>query len=238
MSEDDSWQCPYCGNFATLRDRDRSIQIQHLFDDASEGMIGFAHRAVRCPNPKCRKLALEIILGTVEDTDFGYEIKKAIQLWQLRPESSAKPQPDCVPRVLQDDYREACLIRDKSPKASATLARRCLQGMIRDFWGIKKARLIDEVDALEQKVDPDVWAAIKAVKDIGNIGAHMEKDINVILEVEPSEAQLLIELIEQLFKEWYVARHQRQQRMAAVTALAQAKKPGNGAAPTPEPAKS
>jgi len=52
----------------------------------------------------------------------------------------------------------------------------------------------------------------------------MEKDINTIIDVDPKEAQLLIELIETLIEEWYVARHQRQERMKALKATADAKK--------------
>ena len=48
----------------------------------------------------------------------------------------------------------------------------------------------------------------------------MEKDINVIVDVEPEEAGVLIELIETLAEEWYVARHERQLRMAKVAKLA------------------
>ena len=72
------------------------------------------------------------------------------------------------------------------------MSRRCLQGMIRDFWGVSKNRLVDEVEAIEEKMDPLTWQAIDAVRKIGNIGAHMEADINVIIEVEPREASLLI----------------------------------------------
>jgi hypothetical protein len=42
---------------------------------------------------------------------------------------------------------------------------------------------------------------------LGNIGAHMEADVNVIVDVEAGEAKLLIGLIETLVDEWYVARH-------------------------------
>ncbi len=94
--------------------------------------------------------------------------------------------------------------------------RRCLQGMIRDFWKISKARLVDEIDAIKDKVDAETWDAIDAVRKIGNIGAHMEKDINVIVDVDPEEAQLLIGLIELLIKDWYIARHQRQQHLKAI----------------------
>jgi hypothetical protein len=145
---------------------------------------------------------------------------KTLFSWQLLPESEAKPFPDYIPQQLRDDYAEACLIRHKSSKASATLSRRCLQGMIRDFWGIKKTRLVDEVDELKTKVDSGTWDTIDSVRHVGNIGAHMEKDVNLIIDVDPEEAGLLIWLIETLFEEWYVARHDREEKMKALTALA------------------
>jgi len=153
-----------------------------------------------------------------------------LQSWRLVPDSLAQAFPDYVPAVIQGDYREACQIEDKSPKASATLSRRCLQGMIRGFWGISKARLIDEIEELKNHVDGATWAAIDGVRKIGNIGAHMEKDINVIVDVDPGEARLLIELVETLIEDWYVARHEKSQRFAKVTAAAAAKKPGPGTA--------
>jgi hypothetical protein len=95
--------------------------------------------------------------------------------------------------------------------------------MIRDFHGIKKGRLVDEIDAIKDKVDPSTWAGIDAVRQIGNIGAHMEKDINVIVDVDPKEAQLLINLIETLITDWYVVRHDREARLKALVSVAAAK---------------
>jgi predicted RNase H-related nuclease YkuK (DUF458 family) len=149
-----------------------------------------------------------------------YKDVEQTNIWRL-----TRVFPEYIPAAIIEDYREACLIRDKSARASATLARRCLQGMIRDFWKISKPRLVDEISALKDKVDTETWDAIDAVRQIGNIGAHMEKDIDVIIDVEPEEAQLLIELIESLLTDWYVARHNRQQRMAAVVGAAASKKP-------------
>ena len=42
--------------------------------------------------------------------------------------------------------------------------------------------------------------AIDAVRKIGNIGAHMERDINLIVDIDPNEAAILIGLIELLFQ--------------------------------------
>jgi hypothetical protein len=134
---------------------------------------------------------------------------------------------------LRCDYEEACAIRDLSPKASATITRRCIQGIIRDFCDITKGRLIDEINELRRRVDAgqappgvqvDTVGAIDHVRQIGNIGAHMEADINVIVDVDPDEAQVLIELAELLFEEWSVSREQRTQRIAKLAEIAAEKK--------------
>jgi hypothetical protein len=173
-----------------------------------------------CPNPDCREYALIVSLHDHRPIGNSWEDLEAKQVWRLRPESIAKPYPDYIPAPIRQDYIEACLIVDKSPKASATLARRCLQGMIRHFWGITMARLIDEIEGIKDKVDGDTWEAIDSLRRIGNIGAHMEKDINVIVDVDTGEAELLIKLIETLFDEWYITRHERQQRMGKIKTLA------------------
>jgi hypothetical protein len=100
--------------------------------------------------------------------------------------------------------------------------------MIREFTGISKNRLIDEIKELRKMLDnghapagvtPESVDAIDQVREIGNIGAHMEKDVDTIVDIEPGEAQMLIELIEMLFDEWYIARQTRQERLAKLAAL-------------------
>jgi uncharacterized protein DUF4145 len=181
-----------------------------------------------CPNEKCRRTTLALELWSLSQVQVPggaprWRRDALEHKWSLIPESVARPFPDYVPAAILGDYREACLIATLSPKASATLARRCLQGMIRDFWGIKKRRLKDEIDALEEKVNSETWDAIDSVRKIGNIGAHMEADINLIVDVVPEEAGLLIGLIETLIVEWYVARYERAQRMARIKAAAEGK---------------
>jgi Domain of unknown function (DUF4145) len=178
-------------------------------------------------------LSLRFALGEILLDAHNKKFPMTVKSWQVLPPSSAKPQPNCVPEVLQQDYYEACAIRHLSPKASATLIRRCIQGCIRHFCGITKARLLDEIKELKRRVDAgqvptgvqaDTVDALDAVRQIGNIGAHMERDIDVIVDVDPGEAQTLIELVEMLFEEWYVARETRNQRIAAISGIAAAKK--------------
>ncbi|MGM0239894.1 DUF4145 domain-containing protein [Enterococcus sp. AZ103] len=136
--------------------------------------------------------------------------------WNLYPDSIAKQLPDYIPSSIIEDYVEACKIVKLSPKSSATLSRRCLQGMIRDFWNVKKSRLIDEIDAITDKVDLETQEVLHSLRQLGNIGAHPEKDINLIIDIESDEAELLILFIEYLFEEWYIKRHERKSMLKKI----------------------
>ncbi len=96
--------------------------------------------------------------------------------------------------------------------------------MIRDFHGIKKNTLNEEITALNGVIPNDEWQAIDALRSIGNIGAHMEKDVNLIVSISEGEADKLIAFIEYLFKQWYVKRHDDQENLATIKALAGIKK--------------
>jgi hypothetical protein len=191
--------------------------------DNKHGYQAFLGRVIVCPNKECREYCLQVSLHDHVRMGDKWHDLSAKQSWRLVPESVARVFPNYIPAPLLQNYKEACLILGKSPKAAATLARRCIQGMIRDFWGVKKNRLIEEIEAIQDKVDSETWDAIDSLRKLGNIGAHMEKDINVIVDVDPGEAELLVSLIETLLEEWYVARHERQQRMCKIKSLAERK---------------
>lgn len=227
-------QCPYCGCHITVSDDNSERHMLRLMKrDKRDQEKDFYLEHIVCPNRKCGLPIINI------DVRYDYNSYPYLNIYnkeelkrkclvlqsQLLPSSSAKQFPDYIPDAIRQDYEEACLIRDQSPKASATLARRCLQGMIRDFWGISKGRLYDEIAALEDKVAIEEWEAIDALRQIGNIGAHMEKDVNVIIDIEPEEAGHLIYLIESLLESWYVERHKKQERLARIKQIAEEKKP-------------
>lgn len=221
------WQCPYCGHHASIGSDNHSVLTDWVNNkECIDGQLVISTYVTVCPNPNCRQYSIETVLRQFDgwhvssDRATLKESGRVLQTWNLRPQSSALPLPDYIPKAISDDYQEACLIRDLSPKASATLARRCLQGMIRDFYSVKSGRLVDEIAAIKDRVDPVTWDSIEAVRKIGNIGAHMEKDIDLIVDVEPEEAGLLIGLIESLIDDWYVTRHERAQRHAALQATA------------------
>lgn len=216
------WTCPYCNRDVTLLEANVSADVHYFENGSKDGKLSIITWVYVCPNMKCKEYTIFAYLSPWKrDGNGDKEINhdKVLIRWNLRPQSSAKPFPDYIPVQIRTDYEEACSIRDLSPKASATLARRCLQGMIRDFWGISKGRLVDELSELESRVDTLTWNAIDGLRRIGNIGAHMEKDINIITDVEPEEASMLISLIENLLKDWYVTRHDKEERYKVIAGL-------------------
>jgi hypothetical protein len=234
MPENMNWTCPYCDRDQVItnnRSRDLRTLYPHESAISKLGLIAQHSVAITCANPSCRKLTLSYTLWQITgyNEEGGPVVGEKLHQWQLLPTSGARPQPDYIPEAIRNDYVEACKIQDLSSKASAAIARRCLQGIIRDFCGITKDRLIDEIEELRRQVDkgngpfgvqPDTVDAIDTVRSIGNIGAHMELDVNLIVDIDPGEARTLIGLIELLFREWYVARKVRQDRLHDLAKIA------------------
>ena len=235
MTDSINYTCPFCGHHSTLSTSDYS-ESQHILN------LGNAHGTHRistiflvCQNPECKKFSLKYAIEKVRTdlyrtTPLPWKWLDAQSTWQLGdwkniiPRSNAKTFPSYIPQAIREDYEEACLIFQDSPKASATLCRRCLQGMIRDFHGIQKNTLFAEIDELNSIVDPTTWQAIDAIRQTGNIGSHMEKDVNVIIDVEPEEASELILLIETLIEDWYITKHEREKRLQKVIDIGNAVK--------------
>lgn len=198
------YNCPFCNHVMALNDSTSKVWtpnfddgIWYNKDNIPKELIAISF--FKCPN--CNKI-------TINARGLGKDVKDIFI--PIYPNSHAKQFPNYIPQAILDDYEEACAIVNLSPKASATLSRRCLQGMIRDFWDVKKSRLVDEIEALKEKIHPTQWKVIDGVRRIGNIGAHMEKDINLIIDIEPDEAIKLIKLIELLLFSWYIKRHEEE----------------------------
>ena len=231
-----NWNCPYCGHAQVVTNSTFDSTDVFIPNHLSKyGKLGGQIRSIVCSNRDCKELTISFSLNAVIVDTRGNPVRigNIHHSWQLLPESSAKPQPDYIPKPIVENYNQACRIRDLSPNASAAMSRRCLQGMIRDFCEISERTLAKEIDTLRRNIDEgkgpqgvnhDTIDAIDHVRSIGNIGAHMEKDINLIIDVESDEAQTLINLIELLFNEWYVAKHVREQRLKALGMVVDNKK--------------
>lgn len=210
------FKCPYCSMVMSLNELTRVVRTPTFYGPENHyplnerlGESCLKLTFYRCPNCHEYSISVKGIGDAVAD----------IGTIDIRPLSSAMRFPDYVPLPIRQDYEEACAIVSLSPKASATLSRRCLQGMIRDFWGISKSRLIDEINALKDKIPAQQWRVIDGLRRIGNIGAHMESDINTIVDIDPDEANKLIKLIELLIEQWYINRYNQEQLYSDIISI-------------------
>jgi hypothetical protein len=151
--------------------------------------------------PECRKYIIELEYGKS-----GVRYPTTIQAYPKGV--SRSPIPKEVPTNFAGDYKEACLVLGDSAKASAALSRRCLQNILREKADVKKGDLADEIQqVLKSKQLPShLSEAVDAVRNIGNFAAHPMKSTNTgeIVDVEPGEAEWLLDVLEGLFDFYFV----------------------------------
>jgi hypothetical protein len=120
-----NWTCPVCQRDQTVSNGKKHFGSYELFvGENKHGRLGFTVYALGCSNSACKDVSLTVVIATDPLANGAFEPKETVSIHRLRPSSNAKVQPGYVPIVLVRDYQEACEIRDLSPKASATLARR------------------------------------------------------------------------------------------------------------------
>ncbi len=199
------YKCPYCG-----------VAFYESADNTKERRISFWHNQEEFERICTYSCIRADIVATYHYCpachEYSIQLASTENLFSFNyPPYTGMALPEYIPTAIRTDYSEASAILNASPKASATLARRCLQGMIRDFWNVKAGSLASEIDLIKDKIPADQYKVLNGVRRLGNIGAHMEKDVNMIVDIDPGEAQKLVRLLELLFKDWYIARHDREE---------------------------
>src|SRR5205814_2044842 len=118
------------------------------------------------------------------------------------PKWSARITDASVPQVYRDDLNEAGAVVHTSPRASAALTRRLLQTVLREHFKIQYPDLVNEIDEFLKRPDlpADLRGSVDAIRNVGNFAAHpmKSKQTGQIVEVEPGEAEWLLETCEWL----------------------------------------
>lgn len=173
--------------------------------------------------PQCGRLVLAV--GTRERRPMGLETWQTSVVW---PFQTARPVPEEVPQHIATDYREAALVLNLSPKASAALSRRCLQAVLREAGNAHQRNLSNQIDTVMPNLPSHIAESIDAVRNIGNFAAHPTKaeTSGQIIEVEPGEAEWTLDVLDMLFDFYYVQPTRARERREALDAkLEEAGKP-------------
>ena len=232
--DENNWQCPYCGVFQILQNGKnlRIAEDHHLTSMSKYKNIGVKLVSIACLN--CKELTFKIDLANSKThtgslispshSIINHYLKDSIKSWSLMPDSRAKPQPDYIPKSVIENYNEACKIADSSPRASAILSRRCLEAMIKDFCKVEgSGTLFEKIEKVRKKsieiqeITEESIGAIDHIRKQGNIAAHIQKPTNLLIDnMSKEDSDLLIELLEMLFQEWYIASQKRKERLAKI----------------------
>lgn len=210
--------CPYCSQAIHFKPATESrvyaneTNIARLMNDPICNGIwvteGFC--------PACNGFMVFLLEGNY-DSRSG-DLEKAAQTMLYPKTRSAKTLPAEIPQEYRDEFAEAFSVLDSSPKASAALSRRLLQNILQNHYGIKKKSLADEIKefTMQSDIPSHLANAVDAVRQIGNFAAHPSKDVNTgaIVNVEPDEAEWLIDVLEALLDYAFVfpARLERQKQ--------------------------
>jgi hypothetical protein len=193
-------KCPHC-LVAFSPKWEADVRLFKLRDDKLK-RLAWDGRITDCP--ECHDKSIWI---AKVDTRFSPE-RETGEYVLVYPRSGRVSMGPEVPDVHAEHYQEACRVLSDSPKASAALSRRALQLLLRDVAKVKPSDLSKEIDeVLASNALPSHLArAIDAVRQLGNFAAHPIKSTNTgeIVEVEPGEAEWLLDVIEGLFDFYFV----------------------------------
>jgi len=204
-------KCPHCLN--SFRDEPHKVPLGKDVD--GEWSI------IKQDCPACERAIFTLVSEKARGIGAGVPKLKRHYTSLVRPKVvNRAPVPSEVPDEFAHDYREACLILQDSPKASAALSRRVLQRILREKANVTHGNLANEI---QQIIDgggmPSYLSeSIDAVRNIGNFAAQPIKTtcVGEVVEVEPGEAEWTLDVIESLFDFYFVQPEVLKRKRAAL----------------------
>ena len=189
-------KCPHCLVSIHAEWTGTTLHIPHLEHHY------WICNSTTCPNCDRQIIELAFISGHTGSLIEGVRVY---------PRSGGRaPVDTSVPESFRSDYVEACEVLAISPKASAALSRRVLQGILTD-QEYDSQNLAQQINSVLDENDPEkalpvqIRKIVDAVRHFGNFAAHPITEVNSlqVIDVEPEEAEWCLEIIEALFEHYY-----------------------------------
>jgi transcriptional regulator with XRE-family HTH domain len=186
--------------------------FEHM--DESEYPFPLTIFAFRCNSAVCGRYSIYVTTGV--HSSYANGGSSNVKTLFIYPRAFTKPIPKSVPLKIRRNYIEACTVINDSAKSAAVLCRCCLEGMIKDFFGEKLGQHVNRKLSLnslikllqvENIIDANSIKVLNRMRAAGNNAAHFETDTPTIFDVKNvADVQIMIEVIEYLFQEWYIKR--------------------------------
>lgn len=206
MEDNKTIKCGHCGVYFTIREKDtleRNVEIEGGFFNSIRHSKEI-HAEV-CP--KCNKLNIHYLQWSItEDPEFPH---REPYFQELYPGSIRSKQiSQYAPKFVQDSYNSASKTLHVCALASAVMARRCLQGILRDKGYVYKTLHAEINSALEHSKKNNILSSyledhLDSIRKYGNYSAHPEEFNGEIFMVEQDEAAFCLELCYELAEIYY-----------------------------------
>ena len=202
-------KCPHCHVVVQFTDAYREMHIgRSVYQGNTELMTsggdyaGVHIYSSRCPH--CNNPVVYAKLYFKNGKQDGYLVV---------PRNIVRIVPPEVPAHIREDFLEAAAVLPFSEKASAALARRCLESLL-DEQEYKGKNLNEKIEAALKDLPSRLAENLDAVRQVGNFAAHPIKyeKSNTIVDVEPEEANWTLEVLEDLFDYFYVQPKRAEER--------------------------
>ena len=191
-----------------------------MLEPMNEAHIAWSYKLTTCPS--CKESV--IMIGLAEPGSPGCDGLYFLSEHLVYPFSIQRIKiSDAVPEYIQQDYREACGILDRSPKASAAMARRVLQSVLRE-QGYVFDRLYEQINDVlnESGSDRTLPEALKrkvdAVRNVGNMSAHPFEaaDGTGIIDVSQGDADFCLDIVGEVILHYYTDRTEVEEKIADI----------------------
>lgn len=192
-------KCSHCS--AVTNEDSESINIGKDLD--GEWFV----KKYQCPNAECGRLIL--YLEAYNNSVNCSVMDVATGSFLIHPRTIPHQSiPQEVPLAFSVDWKEAWAVLPHSPRASAALSRLCLQNLLRQVARVMPGSLYNEIEQVIGKGDlPPViveWL-LKLVQGAGFSGNIVEGErCAVVLPVTQGEAELMLDILSQLFEFYFL----------------------------------
>lgn len=204
-------ECPYCSVTVHISGHQSTPQLDYERSTVRDRR-GYLLISGNCPS--CQGLIVVLSRGVLRDRYLGDEVIGGGEM--IAPILSGDPESEIiyphfvplkvsseVPETYRKDFQEASAIVSVSSKASAAMSRRLLERLLSEIFNLQEKNLDKKIESFLQRGDvPSILAEyIDAIRVIGNLAAHPTKNTNTgeIVDVEPQEAEWLLEVLDRLF---------------------------------------
>jgi hypothetical protein len=195
--------CPHC--YIGIRFEISGSSIVYTLEHPVHKQYGFDIAHGFCP--ECKELIVVRRFGQYWQQGYNDDVSRELSHEReeiiFPPVKRSKAVDSSVPARYKSDFLESYAVLDVSPKASAAISRRLLQDILENHFNLKASNLASEIDLfLKLSGIPSCLAGqVDAVRIIGNFAAHPLKNTNTgeVIDVEPGEAEWLLETLETLF---------------------------------------